>query len=403
MSTPTTINFRACFAAAAAASDLDADLAPWVDPSKLSFAQRATLKRRIEAGEVQAIRTWITAFGDEPNSNGIRPKPGRLSEFSASSRDVPFQRGHWRSTSSILGVIFDRRVRTDERDVEVLDLAHEITDPEAMIDFLDRKMIDFSISMRLEDVRCSECEEPVVIKESWWSSYYDFSCNCKGNEMFGFGPMELIHNAWVSEGAYRHTGVAPEFSAEQLEQLPPDLREKLIAYATEHGHAPPKEKTTMPTKEGTPTVAELLAQLEAEKTARLAAETKAETAELAATKSAEKVKAAEDAQFEAAFETAVKERRVLPARKAHFETLYKGDENRSGMGLDFALESLGALEPDPRFAGEPVGFDTKETGVAPPEDDGAAQYSLAAFRVSEGTSSQAALEQLRTKGFGVLH
>ena len=409
-------------------------LAPWVNADKLSMAERADLKAKVEAGEIQAIRTWLRVFGNERNANGIRPHPDKFKALLEHRRDVTFKTSHWGGTPSIAGRVFDRREFVRDDGVEQLEAAHEITVPEAMVAYIDGRMTDFSISLNLDDLRCSLCEEP--LERVWF--WLDFSCKCKKNglnpEAFAHGDNpELMHNAWVPEGAYRDTGTSTNFSAtaDRGGLLTPEIRAQFLAAmknntpcgcegkaAAEFGDELARvlndaideqvdDETTradvverMASAAGieASTVNEILSgsincppfeRLEAfadvldvdiddltsageddgctyttddeEEAEDMAAKERIAELEAQLQAANDRARAAEDARFSAAFDAAVSARKVTPARKAHFQRLYEG------MGIEFALETLGSLEVNPAYDPEPTGF--SGDGSAGPEGE----------------------------------
>lgn len=106
-----------------------------------------------------------------------------------------------------------------------------------------------------------------------------------------------------------------------------------------------------------------------------------------------RAKAAEDARFAAAFDAAVGTRRTTPAQRAHFERLY------AGMGIDFALETLAQLAPDPRYASEPVGFatapDAGASAEAPPNPWAASEAAVRHGLLKPETLERAKAAHLR--------
>lgn len=359
------------------------DRAPWVNAETLTIDQRATLKARVEDGTVQEIRAWFRVFGNERNMRRVRPIPEKFGMLAKGKRELAFKKDHWRGAGTVIGRIFDRRLTTRADGVDQLELAHRITDRQAMIDYLDLRMTDFSVELTVPDQRCSECGKPAGSFFGW--SVFDCACDDKGlnPELLGHGDPELTANAWVDTGAYRDTGVSANFSAERDGGLiPPELRAKLAEYAQKFSPSAPSSAPT-PNEGVMPPTQEEFAALQAQLAAAQQATSEADA----------RAKAAEDARFAAAFDAAVGTRRTTPAQRAHFERLY------AGMGIDFALETLAQLAPDPRYASEPVGFatapDAGASAEAPPNPWAASEAAVRHGLLKPETLERAKAAHLR--------
>jgi hypothetical protein len=205
-----------CFAtppAKADGKDWGSDpLIPLINPESISSAERLDLRKKIQSGELMGLRFWAIVFGDERNMNGARPRPGQLEALGLSAHKRSVLYGHWPSMSSKKGRLLDHRVVDNaERGVEQLALLNEVVEEDAMLDLVNLKIGEFSISLKASKWVCSICDKEA--RFGWWGPELGCRCNPDEAELFGEAPVEIMHNAVVSQGAYRDTRIAEDFSA----------------------------------------------------------------------------------------------------------------------------------------------------------------------------------------------
>jgi hypothetical protein len=173
-------------------------------------AQRVDLRRKINAGELASVRFRARVFGDEPNMNRTRPEPGNLQSLADQARGRSFIYDHWPSMDSKKGRLLGGLVQPNEGGVEQLYLDHEVTEQGAMLDAVEGRLGEFSISIRSDEWVCSGCGAPE--DTGWFGPLLSCDCDEGKVELFAKPPLALMHNAAVTEGAYRDTGFADAYS-----------------------------------------------------------------------------------------------------------------------------------------------------------------------------------------------
>ena len=344
------------FAVEATLDATEAD--PWIDPSGLTGDKRRDLKAQIEDGTIQSIRAWVTMLGDEPNANRIRPTPGSLGSLMGGRSAIAFVKDHDRRVDSIIGRIEQTRVRARAADgVEQLQGLHRINDKGAMSAFVDGNMTDFSVGLRggKAPLVCSGCAKEA--RRGLFGAL-QFSCNCDDAELFIPDAM-LLHNAWVTEGAYRDTGFAQNNSTKD---------NPILHLVASEG---PKETLDQDTIMD-PTIEQLSADLASANATILARDAR--------------ILALEDIVFEEVFRGAVSEHRVTPAQRPTYDKL------RTKAGLDFAMEMLSGLTPREDMPTTAQGRPPVEAQAAPDETAGDKNYG---YRVAlaAGTITKAQYER----------
>ena len=331
---------------------------PWIDPRALSGDDRRNLKARIEDGSIQSIRAWVTMLGDEPNTNRIRPTPGTLGELMGGRAAIAFVKNHSRDVDDIIGRVEQTRVRARASDgVEQLQGLHRFNDKGAMSAFVNGNMTDFSVGLRggKAPLVCSGCEKEA--RRGLFGAM-QFSCNCEDAELF-IADATLLHNAWVTEGAYRDTGYAQNNSTKHNPIL----------------HLVASEGPTETLDQDTPmepTIEQLSADLASANATILARD--------------ERIDALEDIVFEEVFRAAIKAHRVTPAQRPQYDGL------RSKAGLDFALDFLAGQTPREDMPTTPQGRPPVEAEATPDQTAGDKTYGYK-VALAAGTITKAQYER----------
>jgi len=322
------------------AEELEADdRVPFVDPRALTLDERADLLKRIDAREVVGIRFAAVAFGDRPNKNRFRIASEEFEEVAPTFVDQMLKLTHSGGASSSVGTIIAARVRPDKEGVNELILAHEIDDKDAMAAFVNGRYKKFSIELApSDDTRCSVCGTQMDM----WGTYGFFNCehSYENAEAVIFGGKGL-GNAIVQNPAYEQAGITaayfeqhqPQTSASRAEEAPPMAGTKDPGAGADN--SPQPEAETKPV------------QFSQEDYNKMKA--RAEAAEKAA-------KEADKKRFDAAFNEAVKGRRVEASSAEKWQGRFEK------LGADDAIEMLEEQPVNPAFSGDPTGFNPGEPG-----------------------------------------
>ncbi len=262
-----------------------------VNPGAMSHDQRAALVADIEARKVFALQFKVKAFGSGPNLNNARLTPEQIDELASSAHGADLMIDHAHSAAASVGDTIGAEARTTDSGERVLILDHELTDPDAMIRFARRQLRRFSISIEAADWKMSNA----------------------GTEILAVSPVRLIHNAFVSDPAYRGASV--------------------ISNQTKRQTMPENEKA------GAPDYSAQIAALEATVAAQAAELTEAKT----------KLEARESAAFSAELDRACQAGKIKPTARAQY------DQARKAMGFDAAVGLLGGLADGNALPIAPVG------------------------------------------------
>lgn len=279
-----------------------------VNPGAMSHDERARLVADIEARKVFALQFKVKAFGSGPNLNNARLTPEQIDELAASASGADLMIDHAHSAAASVGDTLGAEARTAENGERLLILDHELTDPDAMIRFARRQLRRFSISIEAADWKMSNA----------------------GTEILAVSPVRLIHNAFVSDPAYRGASV--------------------ISNQT-------NPRQTMPDNEkaGAVDQSAQIAALEATVAAQAAELTEAKT----------KLEARESAAFSAELDRACQAGKIKPTARAQY------DAARKAMGFDAAVGLLGGLADGNALPIAPVGdaptATVKNHGISTPE------------------------------------
>ena len=275
------------------------------NPGAMSHDERARLVADIEARKVFALQFKVKAFGSGPNLNNARLTPEQIDELAASAHGADLMIDHAHSAAASVGDTIGAEARTAENGERLLILDHELTDPDAMIRFARRQLRRFSISIEAADWKMSNA----------------------GTEILAVSPVRLIHNAFVSDPAYRGASV--------------------ISNQT-------NPRQTMPENEkaGAPDYSAQIAALEATVAAQAAELTEYKT----------KLEARESAAFSAELDRACQAGKIKPTARAQY------DQARKAMGFDAAVGLLGGLADGNALPIAPVG----DAPTAPKRIDNAA-------------------------------
>ncbi len=275
-----------------------------VNPGAMSHDERARLVADIEARKVFALQFKVKAFGSGPNLNNARLTPEQIDELAASASGADLMIDHAHSAAASVGDTIGAEARTAENGERLLILDHELTDPDAMIRFARRQLRRFSISIEAADWKMSNA----------------------GTEILAVSPVRLIHNAFVSDPAYRGASV--------------------ISNQTKRQTMPENEKA------GAPDYSAQIAALEATVAAQAAELTEAKT----------KLEARESAAFSAELDRACQAGKIKPTARAQY------DQARKAMGFDAAVGLLVGLADGNALPIAPVG----DAPTAPKRIDNAA-------------------------------
>jgi phage I-like protein len=186
--------------------------APWINPATLTYEQRRELLAAVHSGELVAARFRARAFIDKPNVNRTRPEPGRLGELAEKCVGRPLNDGHWGGTYAIVGTMLGGEVEDFEgNDSLVID--HEVTEPRTLAAFIRGERRLFSISLRAARWECSLCNTRARL--SWWGPEFGCEHNSRTAELFGRGPINIIHNAFVGSPAVDGTAILAAYADAQ--------------------------------------------------------------------------------------------------------------------------------------------------------------------------------------------
>lgn len=276
-----------------------------VNPGAMSHDQRASLVADIESRKVFALQFKVKAFGSGPNLNNARLTPEQIDELADSAKGADLMIDHAHSAAASVGDTIGAESRTTDSGERILVLDHELTDPDAMIRFARRQLRRFSISIEAADWKMSQA----------------------GTEILAVSPVRLIHNAFVSDPAYRGASVISNQT--QRQTMPAD-----------------KDQT------GAPDYSAQIAALEATVAAQAADLTEYKT----------KLEARESAAFSAELDRACQAGKIKPTARAQY------DQARKAMGFDAAVGLLGGLADGNALPIAPVG----DAPTAPKRIDNAA-------------------------------
>lgn len=123
-------------------------------------ADRATMLKQIESGELAAIEFDAIVFVYGPNRNHLSFYEQDLSKLASSFKDKPFLRDHDQlSLSSRDGLIKSSRLV----DGKTIEQKIQLTTRQGMTDYVEGRIDRFSIAWDFEDIHCSIC------KISWFA------------------------------------------------------------------------------------------------------------------------------------------------------------------------------------------------------------------------------------------
>lgn len=275
-----------------------------VNPGAMSHDERARLVADIEARKVFALQFKVKAFGSGPNLNNARLTPEQIDELATTASGADLMIDHAHSAAASVGDTLGAEARTTDSGERVLILDHELTDPDAMIRFARRQLRRFSVSIEAADWKVSQA----------------------GTEILAVSPVRLIHNAFVSDPAYRGASV--------------------ISNQTKRQTMPENEKA------GAPDQSAQIAALEATVAAQAAQLNEVQA----------KLEARESAAFSAELDRACQTGKIKPTARAQY------DQARKAMGFDFAVGLIGGLADGQALPIAPVG----DAPTAPKRVDNAA-------------------------------
>ena len=283
-----------------------------VNPAAMSHDQRASLVADIESRKVFALQFKVKAFGSGPNLNNARLTPEQIDELADSAKGADLMIDHAHSAAASVGDTIGAESRTTDSGERILVLDHELTDPDAMIRFARRQLRRFSISIEAADWKMSQA----------------------GTEILAVSPVRLIHNAFVSDPAYRGASV--------------------ISNQTQRQAMPDNEK-----QPGAPDYSAQIAALEATVAAQAAELTEDKT----------KLEARESAAFSAALDQACESGKIKPTARAQY------DAARKAMGFDAALGLIAGLAEGNalpiKAVGDAPAATVKNHGISTPEQTAA--------------------------------
>lgn len=309
------------------------ETSPWINPGKMSDAQRLEMLRKIEEKAIFSVNFWAYCFGDGGNQNNLHVTAKQVKQLAKSaSRGIAALDSHWGgSANSIVGEVTKGRADLVGAETK-LALANRVTKPGAMEAVVRGEWKWFSVSINADDFNfefLDENGEPTTD----WDVIVDYRVTPVGN-------VWLTHNAFVGDPAW----LGSEFLARS------------------QGGASPKELAAMPqgTKEiekGAPApaaasegMAELRAQLAAseEKVKQLSAELAAE----------------KDAHFGSVFDHAKAQGKVSEDEREMYALA------ASSKGVQFAAAQLAKRKPI--VALQTIGAPPSETPAnpAPPTPKG---------------------------------
>ena len=271
-----------------------------ISPAEMSADDRLALLADIDAGQVLALKFKALAFGSGPNLNNARLYPDQIDELAQTAAGVDLLADHGWSVSDTVGAVLSGEAR-DEGSERVLVLDHELTEPNAMRAFVRGLWRRFSIAL----------------EAAGWEERGDVA-----REIWAVSPVRLVHNAFVSDPAYKGARVVAN-----------QARERKMEKETQDG-AQQVQAARIAELEGA--LAGALATID---------ELKASLAKR------------EEEAFGAAFDRAAAEGRVLPSAREQFSAI------RKTAGLDAVCALFGAY---PKQAALPT--ETTGHGDAPKAD-----------------------------------
>ena len=273
------------------------EASPWVNPADLSGADRLGLIKRIEAREVYSVRFKARAFSSgETNSNRAFLSAAQVSQLAATAAGTDLVTDHAYSVAGTIGEVTEGETREEDGE-RVLVLSNEVTDVASMVAFVQRRLRRFSIALEADD----------------WLTGAD-------GKSWAQGDVRLVHNAFVSDPAYRGAEVIKPFGRQQM-------AEDIIADA--------------PVVDDAPQEASKVDELEA---ALAALTSKYEEIKVALEEVQTALGARESSAFDEEFSRACAQGKVKPSSKPQFEAIRKSAGFDAVVGL-FAAFEVGAVLP----------------------------------------------------------
>lgn len=277
------------------------------DASKMSAPDKAALIEKIENNEVMALKVSGKAFGDKPNSRMCRPSPGQMGKIASKMNGIPFIKQHnTYSDDTVIGAVESGSV-TKENGIEEVTFTATLRQPDAMVKYVRGLIQQLSVRLEGSDPHCSICGAKYS-GNGWFGgllcshevgSEYE---NAKGTkdlcEVFFENPAPVELSAVVI-GAYQGARIYCENGETRMNK-----NENSIA----EGFSKPDEKKEEPKID--------------EKHVEKASEKKAETIDVSMAAELEAMRKERDEAnsklFDAMFDNAVIEHKVLPAQREFF-------------------------------------------------------------------------------------
>jgi len=341
----------------------------FINPATLSDGRRTELLNGIEANEILALRFAAKVFGESPNHNGIRPRPGTTHEIADTAPSTPFISDHSLHTTKARNgeVVDSKMVRKD-----VIDLL-EMRSKSGMESLVRNNLGEFSVRIGFEEASCSKCGTPAA---GWW--WLEHDCDCEVGSKFKSeetGKREIVE-LWtdgnfrievsnVNLGAFPNTGIVSKF-----ENIPKG-ESACFSYVPQSDQKHQHQLTgdyKMPEDDKTSTQAESV-EVESVPTVPASVEnsepTELETLRALYAKSEADKTAAQNEAFNSIFNEAVKDRKMLPKHRAHQAKVFSSTvfgsnavEYRSHVkGLDvlsgMPTKAIGSSSNEMEGVGEP--------------------------------------------------
>lgn len=189
------------------AAEPESKLVRRVNPASLSYEERADLVRAIRAGEVTALRFKIKAFASGgKNLHGVNLTPEQVSELALSAANADLMPRHTEDPMESVGFVGAGETVEAEGGRDLI-LDNELTDPETMVRFVQRRLRRFSVS---------------IAAARWIDN--------KDGTQTAVSPLRIVHNAFISDPAFRDVAIvnqAPTRSKMSEQNTAPDDGAKL--------------------------------------------------------------------------------------------------------------------------------------------------------------------------------
>lgn len=290
-----------------------------VNPASLTYEERADLVRAIRAGEVTALRFKIKAFASGGgNLHGVNLTPEQVSELASSASNADLMPKHTDDPMESVGFVAEGEVRDGEGGGRDLILDNELTDPDAMVRFVQRRLRRFSVS---------------IAAARWIDN--------KDGTQTAVSPLRIVHNAFISDPAFRDVAILDN-------------------------QAPQRPQAMTEPQAGAPDYSAQIKQLEDTISAQ-AAQIKQLT---------DALDAREAKAFAAELDSAVAQGKILPTARVQFEAA------RKAMGFDAASALIVSLGAGAALPIQQVGEGAAPPPAKAPESDRAKQVKEAVERIT---------------------